>query len=530
MKYFLLAIASLFSLKTFGQGSLEGDRLALIVLYNATDGINWAEQSGWSPASLPGTNPCGWYGVTCEGGRVTGLSLNSCGLNGNIPAEIGDLNQLKTLILGWTLLATNARRADYYTGPYGPIPTEIGNLTNLEHLDLSGGTDEYMWGGPMPMTGPLPASLGNLIKLTYLDLSYKGNDLQYQGAITGNIPKELGNLVNLKYLDLSAQKFTGTIPAEIGNLVNLEYLGLRGPICCEWGPADKLTGPIPDLSEIPTSAVVSINYNAFTFDGLETNANKIDSYSLQAQIPIYMQGGKLYVEAGGTTANNTFKWYKESTVFGTPPVLEATIIGDNHFQVTDPGVYFVTVTNSIATGLTLTSTNYNVISLPVTLVYFQGKQDTGENQLTWKTTSETNNAGFEIEKSVDGKTFQKIGFIDGNGDTEEDKIYHFTDLEPLEITYYRLKQLDYDSTFEYSRIISLKGERAKFSIYPNPAKSHMLVSGLEKEEDMVVRNTEGRILLKQKVLPNQRVTTSNLSNGLYLIQIGGETKKILIEQ
>jgi hypothetical protein len=56
-----------------------------------------------------------------------------------------------------------------------------------------------------------------------------------------------------------------------------------------------------------------------------------------------------------------------------------------------------------------------------------------------------------------------------------------------------------------------------------------LVGGLEKEEDMVVRNTEGKILLKQKVLPNQPVTTGNLSNGLYLIQIGGETKKILIE-
>jgi hypothetical protein len=103
-------------------------------------------------------------------------------------------------------------------------------------------------------------------------------------------------------------------------------------------------------------------------------------------------------------------------------------------------------------------------------------------------------------------------------------------LQPFNVTYYRLKQLDYDGTFEYSRIISVKRDNSKFSIYPNPAKDHLLVAGLEKEEDMVIRNVVGRILLMQKVLPNQAVKTGNLSNGLYLIQIGGETKKVLIEQ
>jgi hypothetical protein len=205
-------------------------------------------------------------------------------------------------------------------------------------------------------------------------------------------------------------------------------------------------------------------------------------------------------------------------------------VGDNQFRPSDPGIYSVAVTNSVATKLRLVSKDYTITSMPVTLTEFLAKSSPEGNLLTWKTTYETDNAGFEIEKSVDARTFEKIGFVDGNGDTEEDKNYHFADLQPFNVTYYRLKQLDYDGTFEYSRIISVKRDNSKFSIYPNPAKDHLLVAGLEKEEDMVIRNVVGRILLMQKVLPNQAVKTGNLSNGLYLIQIGGETKKVLIEQ
>jgi hypothetical protein len=531
MKYFLLAIVFLFSFETFAQGSLESDRLALVALYNATDGPNWIEQSGWNPASLPGTSPCGWYGVTCDGGRVTGLDLNNCLVNGNIPPEIGNLDQLKTLIVGWISLATNAR-GTYYTGPYGPIPTEIGNLTNLEYLDLSGNyAERSVATGPMPITGPLPASLGNLTKLTYLDLSFRGNDLQYQGFIDGSIPKELGNLVNLKYLNLSAQKLTGTIPVELGNLVNLEYLGLKGPICCDYGPANKLTGPIPDLSGIPVSASITIYDMAFTFDGLEANATTIDSYERQAYLPIYMQNGKLRVEAGGTIANNTYRWYKRLPIFGAPSVLEATIVGDNQFRPSDPGIYSVAVTNSVATKLRLVSKDYTITSMPVTLAEFLAKSSPEGNLLTWKTTSETDNSGFEIEKSVDARTFEKIGFVDGNGDTEEDKIYHFTDLQPHRITYYRLKQLDrYDGKFEYSKIIMVKQTGSEISIYPNPAQNQLTISGMQNSEYVSIFSQNGTLVSKQLTDAKGNVEMGNLANGMYTIKIGDKTKKIVIRR
>jgi hypothetical protein len=544
MKYFLLAIAALFSFETFSQ-SLEGDRLALVALYNATNGSNWWSNTGWTVSGSPGDNPCGWYGVTCTSGRVTELDLSNNSIGGYLPAEIGGLSELKSLKTNW-----DQDIAIPFDLLGGAIPSQLGNLTKLEHLDLSG---NYF-------TGSIPSSIGNLLQLSYLDLSFIAIDSGFDpyGQLSGSIPSEFGNLVNLKHLGLFAQNLSGNIPPELGNLANLEFLDLgynnfSGTIPSSFGSLTKLIrldiryigwlrenefgklgGTIPNLSGIPVSATVIIVNHSFTFDGMEANISRLDKYNNQALLPMKANfplvgssgpGGILFVEAGGTLANNTYKWYKDNVLIETNTGMQFCNTGVWGF-----GVYKVVVTNSIATALTLTSATYNVTSLPVTLVSFTGKESPGRNHLTWKTSSETNNSGFEIEKSVDARTFEKIGFVDGNGDTEEDKNYHFTDLQPFNVTYYRLKQLDYDGTFEYSRIISVKRDNSKFSIYPNPASDHLLVSGLEKEEEMIIRNMKGRILLREKVLPNQAVGTGNLSNGLYLIQIGAETRKVLIEQ
>ena len=90
----------------------------------------------------------------------------------------------------------------------GPIPHEIGLLTNLTYLNLFYNE----------ISGPIPAEIGNLVNLTYLNLGYN--------ELSGSIPSEIGNLVNLNYLDLGNNHFSGTIPSEIGNLVNLENLEL----------------------------------------------------------------------------------------------------------------------------------------------------------------------------------------------------------------------------------------------------------------------------------------------------------------
>ena len=128
-------------------------------------------------------------------------------------------------------------------GLTGPIPPEIGNLTNLTYLDLSF----------CQLTGSIPPEIGNLINLTELHLGY--NDLQGEipteignlsnlsqlmldkNHLTGSIPPEIGNLSNLSQLILDENQLTGSIPSEIGNLSNLDSLKFKG---------NQLSGEIPE--------------------------------------------------------------------------------------------------------------------------------------------------------------------------------------------------------------------------------------------------------------------------------------------
>jgi len=548
MKHYYFLLALVLSVSTSFAQTLEDDRLALVALYNSTDGVNWYNNTGWTVPGSPGDNPCGWYGVTCEAGRVTGLNLSTNMLAGTLPFDLGNLSALKILDLDQGIGVMENGDLEVHTGGIGgALPAIIGNLINLEHLDLGGNF----------FTGSIPANIGNLVKLRYLDISYIPIDSGFDpyGLLTGVIPDELGSLLNLTHLDLHSQNLNGAIPLWIANILGLEYLNLsyndfNGVIPPNLGKLSKLlfldlsfwsyfrehefgllSGAIPDLSDLPTSANVYVYGNSFTFNGMETNISRLESYYNQAKIPMYGyfplssssgQGGMLFVEAGGTLANNTYKWFKNG-------VLVATNIGNPYFNADELGTFRVEVTNSIATQLKLVSDDYTVSSLPVTLTTFSGKTSSEGNLLTWKTTSETNNKGFQIERSADAKTFENIGFVDGMGDNRGDKTYTFLDAKPYFKTYYRLKQLDWDGKSEYSRIITVKQDKTKLSVYPNPAKSEFFVSGLDREEAVEIRNSEGRVMLEQKVNPAQPVRTDKLLNGLYLIKVGGETRKIVIQ-
>ena len=141
-------------------GDALEDRAALEALYNATDGANWTDNTNWlSNAALSQ-----WHGVTTDvSGRVTRLILS----------ENED----------------------------GEIPAELGNLDNLEYLFLD---DNALDGG-------IPAVLGSLTNLITLSL----ND----NALDGGIPAELGSLTNLITLSLNGNKLSGEIPEELARIM-----------------------------------------------------------------------------------------------------------------------------------------------------------------------------------------------------------------------------------------------------------------------------------------------------------------------
>ena len=137
--------------------------------------------------------------------RVVALECVECDLReGELSAALGNLHKLRRIEL-------------QRTGIKGEIPKELGNLTDLQTLNLRGGEDS---GYPNALSGEIPAALGSLSNLRQLILS--DNDL------SGEIPRELGELTRLTQLRLDGNMLIGAIPPELGDLSELAGLYLHG--------------------------------------------------------------------------------------------------------------------------------------------------------------------------------------------------------------------------------------------------------------------------------------------------------------
>ncbi len=124
------------------------------------------------------------------------------------------------------------------------------------------------------------------------------------------------------------------------------------------------------------------------------------------------------------------------------------------------------------------TTNFENNPLPVTLVSFEGQVQEDGVELNWVTASEVNNSHFEVERSTDGENFEQIGRVEGFGTTTVTQGYSFMDANTVSgVVYYRLRQVDFDGAFEYSKIITVIGNQKndssteEFVVSPNPVHS-----------------------------------------------------------
>jgi hypothetical protein len=148
----------------------------------------------------------------------------------------------------------------------------------------------------------------------------------------------------------------------------------------------------------------------------------------------------------------------------------------------------------------------NIFSLPVELISFNADVENDVVNLLWQTATETNNSGFEVERSqmsnVKGQTeWQRIGFVEGKGTTTEIQSYSFTDKPEPGIYKYRLKQLDFDGSFEYSQEIEAAvNAPLEFSLeqnYPNPFNPSTKIK--YTIPNVTLRQAQSNILVTLKV-------------------------------
>ena len=243
---------------TGGECGPLSDREILEILFDATGGPNWTNSDNW----LTDAPLRDWHGVQVDSeGRVWSLSLLANALTGSIPPELGDLTRLITLQLTGTA-DPDVRFRQVGDGLTGPIPPELGNLSELRVLALGGNN----------LTGPIPSELGNLSNLRGLHLG--------SNNLSGPIPSELGDLSNSIWMVLEDNDFSTSIPSELGKLSNLtelriENAGLTGSIPVELGRLSNLTdlslgrndlrGPIPTgLGRLANLEVLDLGRNGLS--------------------------------------------------------------------------------------------------------------------------------------------------------------------------------------------------------------------------------------------------------------------------
>jgi hypothetical protein len=166
--------------------------------------------------------------------------------------------------------------------------------------------------------------------------------------------------------------------------------------------------------------------------------------------------------------------------------------------------------------------------LPVTLTFFDAKILEGQNVLlNWNTTQESNSDHFEIQRSSDAKTWLAIGTVDAAGTVVKQSKYQYTDTPTSRgKLFYRLKMVDIDLTFAYSRIreVSQTGLSAPF-IYPNPAYEKISLSADNKNaiERIQLINILGQSVYDQSQTKSFDLSgfidISNLPAGLYLARL-----------
>ena len=322
------------------------NRAALVALHEATDGANWTTQTNWL-SNLPISS---WYGVTTgAGGRVTRLSLGENGLTGPLPAELGSLSNLTSLILWGNTLT-------------GPIPAELGSLSNLTVLDL--------WGSAV--TGPIPAELGSLSNLTVLSLGENG--------LTGPLPAELGSLSNLTSLILWGNELTGPLPVGLTSLRQLDILNISGNagLCA---PADAAfqawLATINDFRGDTCTAGTESLFSIPNRGGQSTTSNGTEAATRSGY-------GRIRAEAGSTTPSGIAIFgFRQGGVL----IAEAGVPASEPIQ---EGRIFAEVRGPVNTGLAMANPN----DVPATIRFYftdtrgtrfaNGSFELGANQQTAK--------------------------------------------------------------------------------------------------------------------------------------------------
>ena len=163
------------------------------------------------------------------------------------------------------------------------------------------------------------------------------------------------------------------------------------------------------------------------------------------------------------------------------------------------------------------------IPLPVKLESFDVTNSESGVLLNWATTSETNSDRFEIEHSIDATNWYGIGSVKAAGESKLSNKYSFTDASPVNgLNYYRLKMVDQDGSFAYSRIKSIRTSTGNgVTVYPNPVTESITLGTVDISTigSVEIFDAKGVVVMKTAKPASNKINVEKLGAGIYVMKI-----------
>ncbi len=225
--------------------------------------------------------------------------------------------------------------------------------------------------------------------------------------------------------------------------------------------------------------------------------------------------------------NATCNWF-EST---DPAVIAAGISGNVRFS---PFLLDGTDFDPATSGF---QPNTTCVVVPVTLSSFTGYWEGKNARLKWVTQMESNNRHFELQRSLDGRSYSTIGTVQGAGNSSTVRSYSFDDIQAGGIAgylHYRLKQVDFDGRSSFSHVVLLKNENhGIFTIFPNPVKNTMFIKLVDESSDArkyQLINSLGQVVKNGPVSGDLfSIDVQKLSAGTYLLRLTNNNGKMVAQ-
>lgn len=314
---------------------------------------------------------------------------------------------------------------------------------------------------------------------------------------------------------------------------------------------DAAGRPNPDFNELGAGEIGGLTLvpglykwstDVLITNDVTLNGNSNDVWIFQIAGGITLANGKNVNLTGGAQAANIFWQCAGIVSIGTTAHFEGIVLAQTSIELNTGA----TVDGLLLaqTAVTLDGNTVNQAVIPVELSSFTAIASGNEIMLHWTTATELNNLGFEVQRSNEDKEFSKVGFVEGNGTTTEQQNYNFSDgnLNTGKY-YYRLKQVDYDGSFEYSSTVEVEINPSSFSLsqnHPNPFNPSTLIkysipaSGFVSLKVFdVLGNEVAKLVNGEKPAGSHEVEFSgNYSSGIYFyqLQVGSliETRKMML--